>query len=490
MGESSLPRSGSVVDGRYRRIPALIALATFGVYSLLAVRLHQAFETRGYDLGIFGQYAKHLAHLTAPDAPYRSKGADLSASGPNLFGDHVSPILGLLAPLYRLAPHVETLLVLQAALVAGSVFVVAQYGCRRLGVRSGAAIGGAYALSWGVQQLIGFDFHEVAFELPLIAMAVVALLEKRTRAAVVWAAALLLVKEDMGLTVFVFGLLLYRDAPRAGRVLCVLGPMATAVSLFIVIPHFTAAGAHARLTDSSTSGSGLGDLATHPWQIPGDLVWPPVKLVTVLMILLPTAFLAARSRLIVLAVPTLLWRFTADTPNYWGLSFHYSAVLMPIAFLAMIEAVEAIETVEAADVLAAAQVMDRTRSKLIRYAPAFALTFSFVACAGFPLSHLGRPAFWSPSRHVKALQAAVRTVPRNVRVAASSHVVPHLVDADTVYPLLALPPLQTFGVDWVVVDMQDGDFQTLKGTALIQEIRQAGFQPAFSQDDVLVLVHP
>lgn len=92
-----------------------LALCAGVLYSAVAMRMHQLFETGGYDLGIFGQYAKALAHGHAPTSPYRAKGADLSQAGPNLFSDHFSPILAVLGPVYRLVPHVEVLLLVQAS---------------------------------------------------------------------------------------------------------------------------------------------------------------------------------------------------------------------------------------------------------------------------------------------------------------------------------------------------------------------------------------
>ncbi|WP_264202509.1 DUF2079 domain-containing protein [Streptomyces hydrogenans] len=71
-------------------------------------------------------------------------------------------------------------------------------------------------LAWGTQSLVGFDFHEVAFALPLLALACRAYLDGRLRAAAGWAAGLLLVKEDLGATAAVFGLLVVHKA-RDGR---------------------------------------------------------------------------------------------------------------------------------------------------------------------------------------------------------------------------------------------------------------------------------
>jgi hypothetical protein len=63
--------------------------------------------------------------------------------------------------------------------------------------------------------MIIFDFHEIAFAVPLLACSLSALVRRRPRAAAAWALPLVFVKEDQGLTVAAIGLVMI--APQAGR---------------------------------------------------------------------------------------------------------------------------------------------------------------------------------------------------------------------------------------------------------------------------------
>ncbi|WP_083795692.1 DUF2079 domain-containing protein [Catenulispora acidiphila] len=435
-----------------------LAVCAGALYSAVAIRLHQLFETGGYDLGIFGQYAKALAQGHAPTSPYRAKGTDLTQAGPNLFSDHFSPILGVLGPVDRLVPHVEVLLLVQAALTAWSVYVVTRCATKRLGSRSGTAIGAAYALSWGIQQLIGFDFHEVAFALPFISLAIAAYLDGRFRAAAIWAALLLLVKEDMGLTVFVFGVLIGRRDPRTARVLCVLGPLVMVVALSI----------------STSRVGGFSALLAQPYAIFIKLLFPPVKLLTVSMLLLPTAFLMLRSPIALLVVPTLLWRFTADTPSYWGLGFHYSAVLMPIIFLAMVDSL----------------TTPPQRWLAGRRLPQLAMGFAIATCALFPINTLAKPSFWHTPAYARDAQQAVNHIPKNALVAASGDLAPHLVDKATVYPLVTIDAINTLHLSWLAIDTGDPAIATPTGRLLMHQIGDSGFREIFSKGGFVVLVRP
>jgi Predicted membrane protein (DUF2079) len=63
--------------------------------------------------------------------------------------------------------------------------------------------------------MIDFDFHELAFAVPLLAFSLSALVRGRTRAAAAWALPLVFVKEDQGFTVAAIGVVILINAWRA-----------------------------------------------------------------------------------------------------------------------------------------------------------------------------------------------------------------------------------------------------------------------------------
>src|SRR5262249_7992778 len=85
-------------------------------------------------------------------------------------------------------------------------------GCRAaqelLGPWASRGIGLAYGFSWGLQQMVSFDFHEIAFAVPLLAFSLSALVRRRPRPAILWALPLVFVKEDQGFTVAAIGLVM------------------------------------------------------------------------------------------------------------------------------------------------------------------------------------------------------------------------------------------------------------------------------------------
>ncbi|GAB3880990.1 hypothetical protein GCM10029964_036300 [Kibdelosporangium lantanae] len=205
-------------------------------YAMLSITNHLGLRTTGFDLGIFEQAVRGYAHLRAPVS-------ELKGPGYVLLGDHFHPILALLAPLYRLFPSPITLLVAQAVLIGVSAVPVARLALGRFGVVTGVAITVAYGLSWGLQTAADFDFHEVVFAVPLMAFAIECLLGERWRAAVCWAAPLVLVKEDLPITLAAIGVyLVLKGQRRLGLWVFGLSLAAFVLTITVVIPSMNPVG--------------------------------------------------------------------------------------------------------------------------------------------------------------------------------------------------------------------------------------------------------
>src|SRR6204780_3178780 len=184
------------------------ALAVLGAYSTISLSRLVRLDPSSWDLGIFTEYVKQYADLRAPVV-------DIRAAGFNLLGDHFQPIVAVIAPFFRVFPSAATLLIAQALLAAASVFAVSQVAREKLGTGPGRAIAIAYGFSWGLQQMVNFDFHEIAFAVPLLAFSLSALAPGRTRAAVWWPLPPVFVKEDQGFTVAAIGIYLIVAGLRA-----------------------------------------------------------------------------------------------------------------------------------------------------------------------------------------------------------------------------------------------------------------------------------
>jgi len=303
-GHSDSTPIGVAAQSRHRRRPVRRSTAPYLLLGLLFAVGYAAVAVLRYrrpgaispGTALLVREVRDYAWLHAPDITVHGVQTDA-------LGLHFSPVLALLAPVYRLFPSALTLLLAQAVLFAVSVTVVAATAGRLWGghYRSEArgramAVGVAYGLSWGLQNAVVSDFQPTCFAVPLIALSLRNVLLERWQRAGLWALPLVFVQEDLGLTVAAIGL--------SGGYLDLLAPVKLAQHL----------------------GSGGG-----------------TKIWTLVYLLAITGFLALRSPLLLVAVPTLAWRFLAADPAYWGTGRHYSTVLMPILFLALVDAVHRCE---------------------------------------------------------------------------------------------------------------------------------------------------
>ncbi|MFE5977771.1 DUF2079 domain-containing protein [Streptomyces sp. NPDC056460] len=430
------PKAPAGISGKYL---LLTSGSFFLLYLLLSARRHAANLTTGYDLGIFTQIVRSYAEFSAPYS-------DLKGPAYNTLGDHFHPILALLAPAYKVFPSSYTLLVCQAALVAFSIVPLMKWAGEARGRRFAYWVGISYGASWGIAALISFDFHEVSFAVPLLSLSLCAAGRKNWRAAALWSLPLVLVKEDLGLTVAAIGAYVAWKGPRVtGLAVAAFGAGATALEMLVILPYFNPLGQFAYLPPGTAEEVGM--LA----QAAGAL-WPPVKWLTLFMIVAPTGFLALRSPLLLIALPTLAWRFTGSNPFYWGMDFHYSAVLMPIAFAAAVHA-----------------AANGVSARRLRQACAVGVVATGVTLFTHPLHEVVLPRTWSDSAYVRTSDELLGKIPDGATVAASNRLAAQLADRASVSEVClfprSFPPKER--PEWLIYDAADNsDPECATGKAL------------------------
>ncbi|WP_395292275.1 DUF2079 domain-containing protein [Kitasatospora hibisci] len=451
-----------------------------GYALLLSVPRHWRMESTGFDLGIFEQGVRGYATLQA--APV----ATLKGSGFPLLGDHFSPLLAALAPLYRIFPGATTLLVLQALLFALSCVPVTGLAVELLGRMGGLAVGSAYGLSWGLWRASSFDFHEVALAVPLVAGAVAALARGRYGAAAGWALPLLLVKEDQGLIVAGIGLYVWwRGRRRLGAATVLAAVAATLLAVLVVVPAMNPEGVYAY----GANGSWHGDPVTR-------LLLPAVKWHTVAALLAPTVFVALRSPLSLVLVLPLAGRFWTPSPTYWDTGYHYNAVLMPVLFVALADGLHRLSggRSRVAGGRAGGPGRPTGAAQVLRYAargvPAAAL--------GFALAVAPVPSLSGPGPEVRTARQVLAVIPDGSAVAAANRLAAQLTDRCTVslFPYLSTPDAVASAgpsvrrpeARWVAVTDHPGDFPVPEAEQLAAQaaLPAAGYEVAAAGGGVTV----
>jgi uncharacterized membrane protein len=407
--ESSAP-IGSPALSRHRRRPVrrntlpyfLLGLLFLAAYAVLTVSRYRQEAALPPGTALIMQEMHGYASLKAPVITVH--GAQVNA-----LGLHFSPALALLVPLYWVFPNALALLLAQAALFASSVTIVAATAGRVWGGHGrdegrarALCLGVAYGLSWGLQNAVGTDFRATCFAVPLVALALRNVLLERWQRAGLWSLPLVFVQEDLGLTVAAIGVVLClrrRWAP--GWMLTGFGVAALLITVDAVIPHFNASGTYGYW--SQLPGGYLDLLA--PFKLLVHLVSPGTKLWTLGYLLAVTGFLALRSPLTIVALPILAWRFLAGDPAFWGTGQHYSTVLMPILFLALVDAVQRYERQQYGRSGRTAWLRQYATQSAVPVALAVALTLS--VSLHLPLLKVFEPTTYRATAHpTAAAQAA------------------------------------------------------------------------------------
>jgi uncharacterized membrane protein len=489
-----------------------VAVLTFGAafwYVLYGVTALRTFRIGSYDLVIFDQAVRSYAHFQDGIAPVKGVQDGFSAHF-SVLGDHWSPVLAVLAPLYWVVAQPVTLEVAQGVLFALAIPPLWLFA-RRLAATSpaGSPPAGhpeiaaylacaAYALSWPVAEATEAGFHEVAFVPVLTAVFFERLLAGRTRTAMLAAGALLLVKEDTGLLVAGLGLVLLVYGrisplpPRTRRLLgigmIVGGIAATWVATFVLRPLF---GGRA---DYYWSYGALGpDPAQAAWHVLRDpclalhvLGTPSVKLSTMAWLVGALLFLPLLSPVTLAVLPLLLERMLGSTqPNWWSTQFQYNAFLIMVLVCAALDGGLRLGRI----VARYSSRADQPPTRVVTYwytATCAALCLAAVVLVPvFAFGAMLRPSFYVRDGTMRAQAAAVSVVPSGVTADVADMMGPALSGRDTV--LLWGPSAHT--ASWVVAQSWYSFPWPTKAEQLasLATLEKTGWRVVFSQDGYLVL---
>ncbi|MFD0884689.1 DUF2079 domain-containing protein [Streptosporangium algeriense] len=497
---------GKGLDGARSRAPlffvTVFSAVTYAVYSLVSFA---RFRAGAYDLVIFDQAMRSYSRLGPPVAIVKGVHNGFGDQF-SILGDHWSPVLAILSPFYWVHDGPETLLVLQAILLASAIPFLWKYAFQAF--NAGTMVSGqgaermaycvaiAYAISWPVAEAVAFDFHEAAFVPLLTAVLLERYQAGRKRHVLLVAFLLLQVKEDMGLLVAGLGLFfMTRKGDRAFGALFVLaGAAATYLCTQVLIPRF---GGRA---DYYWAYSGLGrdfkeaalHALTHPFDALALLATPPVKVQTVVLLFAPLLFASLMSPITVSVVPLLMERMLSSSfPNWWGSKYHYNAFIVMVIFIGGVDGYR--------------RLMNRMRSRMspepspespklfsrplvraVRSWPSLVLLVGIALIPFFAFGRLFSVDFYASTARTEAAAAAAATVPENALVEAANNIAPTLSSRTRTL----LWDRTVRWAPWVVADVQKRvfPFQSLdEQVARVNFLLKNDYRVVFSSAGYVVL---
>jgi uncharacterized membrane protein len=320
-------------------------LAFFVISSWVSYARWANFEYRTFDLAYYVQALWQLMHGRL----------EVSVQGVPLLGNHVEPIVFLIAPLFFVFRHPLVFVLVQNAALAWMGPVAFDIG-ERLGLdrKSALLLAGAVLLTPAAGFIALHEFHPEALAAPFLLL----MLQARLRGSLswfwLWLIAVLACKENMALLVVAYcavHVVLERKRAFAELRAWYLWPMAIAVVWFLtctkLITPVLNSGNIDYLALYDRLGSSAGDILvkgiTEPDRVftalaqslQGNLFWG---------LLLPFLGLPLlRSRWLLIASPILLQHLLSWRSSEWMIFFHYAAPLLPLFWIALAESVAGLE---------------------------------------------------------------------------------------------------------------------------------------------------
>lgn len=444
----------------------VLAVAYFAALTGLAWQMHNRFLTHALDLGYFDQIVWSAAHgqslANTLKYPY------------NFMGDHLSPILFLVAPIYWLWPDVRALLAVQALALAAAglpIFWLA----RRMDERWAPLVALAFYLNPALHLVNLHDFHEIALATPFVALALYALLRKRYALLAGSLFLALLCKEDMAILTLAFGVYLWFDrrARGWGAAISAFSLAWLGLSLQAIIPAFREEGEYGSIGArygylGDTPRAALRTLITQPLVPLAHLARADVAL-AFLRQLLPTGFLALLGwPIFALSLPVFLYLQLSDEPSLYTLQEWHVAPLLPILFVAAIQAVT------------------RLRGRWRAAAVTLMLLGSAYAFARFSEAPAALQALGTPPDRGRQIEAILQRIAPDSIVSAQSDIVPHVSQRKAVYVF----PSVIDDADDIVLDRQGNHYPVAdRYDAIVDSevLPRANFRPIYEGDGLLWL---
>jgi len=411
-----------------------VAVVVYAVYfAHLTLVRYWAFEARALDLGNFHQtvwntWQGRPFHLTNQSGVV------------NRLSLHVEPILLPISQLYWLHDGPETLLVLQAVVVAlGALplFALARHTLRPYTAQHvwlALLFALAFLLNPSMQAANWLEFHAVTLAPTFLLAAFYFLVTNRTGLFSLFAILTASCKEEMALLVFMLGLYAWvaLRKRRLGLLVMALSGTWALTAVLVIQNHFAAGNIHwdryAYLGDTPLQM--IGTLLTRP-----DLVLAQLRTADALrygaQLLFPLGFLALLApEVLLLALPSLAINLLADFPPMHQVdTLIYAAPIVPFVLIASVTGVARLLR------------LSRTTHHALprRNATVAAIALLLVTCTviaqrlyGYtPWGGNHLPLHVTP--HHRRAATIIEQIPPAARVSAQDRLNPHVAGRETVY---------------------------------------------------------
>lgn len=449
------------------------------LFSYFSILRHDTFNSAVWDLAIFDNVIWNSSHGRWLETSFYEFGSYM--------GEHFSPVLVLLVPVYWIVPDPRALLVAQSIWTAAgglAMFALARH--LLVSPAAAAVVAVAYLLHPTLSFTNLFDFHPETLLFALLPLTLLWLHQGRLAMATTAIAFSLLIKEDVAFAVFGLGLYsaLVVGRRRVGALLCGGSVAYLLFCMYVAIPAFRGQpyfypNAYGYL------GTSAGEMVTTQLGEPGLVmaaVFTAKKAIYVTAFLHFTSYFAVFAPLaLVAAAPKLLINMLSNHPAQTDVTYQYAAGIVPFVFAAGILGLRRVALFvwpHTAD--------SNLQPPSVLLAVMWAMPLALLA----PLLHaipLNAAAGYFEKRvDLHVVDQAMGLVPPNASLAVSNHLGPHV--SRRLY-IQAFPDIRGITTEYVVYlpgDLTDKRHRTLLPGGPEEALLAANYKRMFERGTVEV----
>ncbi|MFH0773925.1 MAG: DUF2079 domain-containing protein [bacterium] len=265
--------------------------------------------------------------------------------GHNFLGEHMSPILILIAPIYSLWQDPRMLLFFQTFFTGIAAIPIYLIAYHKLKDRFLSLV---FACCWLLHPFLSrinlCGFYEVSLAPFLLSLTFLALIKQRIKTYFLLAFLCLMIKEEMSLLMAFFGVYIFlRHNKKIGIITIATALLWGLISLKLLTPNISPVlgekATYQHIERYRHLGKNLSEIAGnilfHPIAI-GKIILAPEKIITIILLFLPFGFFSLFSLSFLPGMPILLMHLIAYFPIQYNLFWHYSAPILPFMAISAI----------------------------------------------------------------------------------------------------------------------------------------------------------
>lgn len=296
--------------------PLIVFIVTLVTNLFIAWLCFSTYRFWNFDLAV-------LTQVTQSYAEFREPTISIIGDGFKALGNHFSPIIALTAPFYALFPHTFTLNVVMVFCFALTAAILTAAAAKRVSTPYAYLIGIGLGLSFGFIGSSTLGFHEYALGAPVLAYALAKFLDKDYLRSAMVAGLLVFVKEDVGLMLIAFGVVMaWRAKQWRWLALSLWGILWVVLSIKVIIPAIA----------GEWDFSGFVSLTPQALFTNGF-----VKLFLILFLCLQAGIIGIRSPLFLILLPLVASRIFTTWSVFYLIGYHYDTLTVIVASFALLD---------------------------------------------------------------------------------------------------------------------------------------------------------